>query len=168
MDAFSKHLNYIPPFSRPTPKKQSSEQGNTGLEYTEEDIFSSGYGLGSLSAAKIGTAKATSVKALKELLLRWFGAAAGGMDEPPQDPPMPDDVPDDMPTSETPDAIVDLPVDPIKQATKPLCEDTSEEDRARVNTFINKLVDRICSLDFFFFFIFIIFFLKFLKTAPWK
>ena len=148
MDAFSKHLNYVPIFSRPMSSRKSSDQDNPKLEYTEEDVFSSSYGLGTLSAGNKRTLKTSSVKSLKELLIKWFGSASIELDEPPQDPSAQNGAPIKVRNYENPDETGDLPEDPIKPDARPTQEEGSEFDRERANKFISQIVDRICSLDY--------------------
>ena len=147
MDAFGKHLQYIPKDLRPKHSKKKSDDDDHKREYTEEDVFSSHYGLGSLSVPDRGGTKASSAKAVKDLLLKWFGCT-------PTEPKLPDDPDLDRDQTKTdphsgdgedivdaPEEIV-CPVDPLEG------KNASVEDSARINKFLEQLVERICSVDY--------------------
>ena len=147
MDAFGKHLQYIPTQVRSKRSKKKSDDDNQEREYTEEDVFSSHYGLGSLSLPERGGEKASSVKAAKDLLLKWFGCTPTVTDLPddpdldrdPQETDLPSGGGED--TVDVPEKIV-CQVDPIEK------KNASVEGTARISKFLKQLVDRICSVDY--------------------
>jgi len=147
MDAFGKHLQYIPAQVRPTRSKKKPDDDNQEREYTESDVFSSHYGLGSLSIAERGITKASSAKAVKDLLLKWFGCASNGPDSP-EDPDLDrESQKAGLPPSDGEDAVdvpenIVCPVDPVEE------KDASVEDSARINKFLVQLIERICSVDY--------------------
>lgn len=148
MDAFSKHLQYVPTFAKPTSFRKTQDDGNAQHEYTEEDVFSSNYGLGSLSMPTFRPSKTSSVKALRDLLLKWFGCTSNESTEDqdglyaPEGLSQSNDNPDDQ------EDIVDV-VEELRPPVKQIpIEEVTEAECLRINKFINQLVDTMCGIKY--------------------
>lgn len=137
---FYKHLQYIP-FSPgfKLPKNRKGDKSRA-VEYSEDDVFSSGYGIHAISSGTYSFAFDIKIRNLQQLLLRWFGYSAHEDDSDDNDLPGEDENDDED--------IVDRPENwPTKKRKKKNKVDSQKEKR-RAKKFVDKLTGTMCSRNY--------------------
>jgi HKD family nuclease len=142
LGVFCKHLSYMPAsVDDPLKKKIGKNTDKEPLEFTADDVFSSGYqmsGFNSLSVSLLDSNN-TRVQSLQQLLKRWFGMP----DEEISDDTDPDDEPeDDEDVVDRPEIIRKIP------RTEIIKEAITDRDRRRICNLMKQMKVSMTSREF--------------------
>ena len=148
LDVFCKHIQYIPISTTLKRLGKKSPDKKDAIEYTHEDVFAKGYGLGPLSLDPDSIPSGLGVKNIQQLLLKWFGYHTLDNDDENEDTADNDDT---LPNGDDNDDDYE-PVDrphPIKPKIKiPPVNDNTEANRKRAKKFLTQLTDLMCSRNY--------------------
>ncbi len=146
LDVFCKHLSYMPVRAgRATSRGLNKGKPGGEVEFTAADVFSPGYRRPNLGSIRIPFLMGESghIKALQQLLLRWFGMVAEESEGEGRTPGSSDsDEGDDN------DDIVDRPESLQLSPWKPSATDFTERDKRRIETLLGQLEDAMTSTEF--------------------
>lgn len=147
LDVFCKHIDYIPKFVTLKRIDKSKHKKKDAVEYTHEDVFAKGYGLGSLNLNPKSIHSGLRVKNIQQLLLKWFGYSTLDNDDEGEESANNDTLHN---IDENNDG--DEPVDrlhPIVLRKKiQQVDDNTEANRKRAKKFLAQLTDLMCSINY--------------------
>jgi hypothetical protein len=130
LDAFCKHIQYIPYADVFGFEQKEKDSAPKEIQYTEEDVFASGYGIHSISPGPSILMPDHKIRSIQQLLLRLLGYTFYE-DETPEDETPPEDDDDDNDGGDKPKRLP--PTKPKKETTP-----ASEADKKRAKKLIEK------------------------------
>lgn len=141
LDVFCKHLEYVPIVGAYKVGGAGGKGKDKTFTYSEEDVFSSGYGLSSLKLSVQPFGRDDfGVTNLQQLLLRWFGYRTTE-DDLSDEIPFEDNDDNGEETVDRPEPL--LPKKPEKEPKKDV-----EKEQKKAKKFTEKVADIMCSKDY--------------------
>jgi len=151
-DVLCKHLQYTPAAGnwRSPPKRRAKDEG--AIIYTEEDVFSNQYGLGTFASPATKTINSFGFSTIQRIFLKWFDCTDEGQQDPIKDENFEDE---NEPISDGTGSQQNGSEEPVDKPTrlgprkKPLTlVEPTRSDRERISQFMDKLAETICRPEY--------------------